>query len=97
MIKHVSASMLNSFSQCGYKAAQRYLFGTVLPYGISAKIGSAVHSAADDNNRSIIATGERLPLSELKEIVFHEYQSQINQGVFFSPEDQGTEMEHSCI
>jgi hypothetical protein len=46
------------FQRCGEQYRRRYLENEIIPPGISARIGSGVHKAAEINFRAKIQTGE---------------------------------------
>lgn len=87
MITHLSLSQLDMFTRCGEQYRRRYLEEEIIPPGISARIGSGVHKAAETNLREKKRTGHDLPLDAVQDCAAEAYHKALQDGVFFAPED----------
>lgn len=88
-IEAVSNSMLGLWFRCGIAFQYRYLEGMVIPPGIAARRGSALHKACDINHKQKIDTQEDLPLDSLQDAARDEYINLVKEeGVYIAPEDR---------
>lgn len=87
MISHLSVSQLDMFTRCGEQYRRRYIEGEVVPPGISARIGSGVHKAAEANWREKMRTGKDMPLDAVLDCAAQAYDKSLQDGVFFAPDE----------
>ena len=88
MLDHLSTSQLGTFQRCGEQWRRRYIEGDIIPPGIAARIGSGVHRAAELNWREKLASGKDLPLDTVQDAAADAYHAELQNGVFFSPEER---------
>ena len=67
MIESIHQSMLGMWLRCGVQFERRYIREEVIPPGIAARRGTAVHKAAEINHKQKLSTGKDLPISDLKD------------------------------
>lgn len=85
MIKSIHQSHLGMYARCAKQFEFRYIEKMILPPGIAARRGSAVHRTADDNYKNKIITGQDKPLEEMQETTRDEYVRLVrDKGVFIS-------------
>jgi len=88
MIKFITNSMLNMFQRCPEQFRRRFLEGEIIPPGISARIGTSLHRAAEENHRYKLMKGEDLPKDYLQDLARDTYKTLIeNEGVYLAPEE----------
>lgn len=87
MLEHLSVSQLDMFFRCGEQYRRRYLEGEKIPPGISARIGTGVHKAAEVNSIAKIRTGEDMPLDSVQDCAAEAYDKALREGVFFAPDE----------
>lgn len=87
MIDHLSASQLGTFQRCAEQWRRRYIEAEVIPPGISARVGTGVHKAAETNFRSKLENGEDMPLDAVQDCAAEAYDKALSEGVFFAPDE----------
>lgn len=87
MIAHTSISQLGMFQRCGEQWRRRYVEEEVIPPGISARVGTGVHKAAEINFKSKMQTGQDMPLDAIQDAAAEAYDKALQEGVFFAPDE----------
>lgn len=87
-IKFVSQSMINQFYRCPEQFRRRYLENEIIPPGIAARRGTAVHKAAAVNHIQKITTKTDLPLGDLQDAARDEYVRVVRDEGIFIPKEQ---------
>jgi hypothetical protein len=88
MISAIHQSMIGMWLRCGIQFERRYINGEIIPPGISARRGSAVHKSAEINNRQKKQTRKDLPIGDLKDVARDEFMRLVrDEGVFLPKED----------
>ena len=88
MIKHISSSSLGSWLRCGEQFRRRYIEGEIIPPGISARRGGAVHKTAEINYRQKKTTEVDLPLSDMQDATRDNYVETIKEKGVFIPQSE---------
>lgn len=90
MISVISQSMLGMFLRCPAQFERRYILGEIIPPGIAARRGSAVHKAAELNHGQKLLSCQDLPAEDLQDVARDEYVRLVkDEGVFIPKEDAG--------
>jgi hypothetical protein len=79
--------------RCGEQFRRRYIEGEVIPPGVAARRGSAVHKAAEKNHRYKMVAKADLPLEDLQETARDEYTRLVRDEGVFIPRDSLSEAE----
>jgi len=88
MITFISQSMLNQWLRCGEQFRRRWMEGEIIPPGIAARTGSAIHKAADIHNKARIVDGLGFPLDMLQDAARDEYMRLVkDEGVFITSDE----------
>ncbi len=87
----ITQSMLGMFSRCSHQFERRYLLGEIIPPGIAARRGSAIHKAAQTNHEQKLHTNEDLDVSDLQDAARDHYLKQIKEEGVFIPKEQVSE------
>lgn len=87
MINHLSVSQLGTFQRCAEQWRRRYIEGEMIPPGISARVGTGVHRAAEVNFLSKLENGEDMPLDAVQDCAAEAYDKALQDGVFFAPDE----------
>jgi len=88
MINFITSSMLNMFQRCPEQFRRRYLEGEIIPPGISARIGTAFHKAAEENHKYKLVHDEDLPKDYLQDLARDTYKKLVEEeGVYLTPEE----------
>lgn len=91
MITHISNSSLGMWLRCGEQFRRRYIEGEIIPPGISARTGTAVHKASDINFSQKIITKKDMPLSDLQDAARDNYVHTVKESGVFIPKDKLSE------
>lgn len=82
-IAFLTKSMLGMFARCPAQFERRYINNEIIPPGIAARQGSAVHKAAEINHVQKIATRTDLDVSDIQDAARDHYVHLVkNEGVF---------------
>lgn len=85
---HISPSQLSRYFTCGEQYRRIYLLGERRPPGIAMLKGTAVHGAAEMNNRAKLETRMDLPERVLVEAAVDTLQQRVEvEGLELSPEE----------
>ena len=86
---HLSASQLDMISRCPEQWRRRYLEGEIIPPGIAALKGKAVHRPAEVNFRQKIETHDDLPVEEFRGLAAAAFEAECLGGYLLTPEEEG--------
>lgn len=87
-VAHVSPSQLGSFLRCGEQYRRRYVEKEIIPPGISARTGSAVHKVAEVHDLSRIQGNIGLTIVEAQDCARDEFKRLVkDEGVFLAPSE----------
>lgn len=87
MIDFLTKSMLGMFARCPAQFERRYINQEIIPPGIAARQGSAVHKGAEVNHIQKIISNEDLPISDIQDATRDHYVYLVKEeGVFIPPE-----------
>lgn len=87
----ITQSMLGMFLRCPQQFERRYLRGEIIPPGIAARRGSALHRAAQVNHAQKLHTREDLPVGDLQDAARDHYIRLVKDEGVFIPKDQVAE------
>lgn len=90
-MKAITQSMLGMFLRCPHQFERRYLRGEIIPPGIAARRGSAIHRAAQINHDQKQHTQQDLPVDALQDAARDHYMKLIQEQGVFIPKDQISE------
>ena len=86
---HVSPSQLGTFENCGEAYRRRYLEKHIIPPGVAALRGGAVHKGAEMNFAQKIESRVDLPAKDIIDRAAAEFDARIAaEGVFLAAEDE---------
>ncbi|HEV3340915.1 MAG TPA: PD-(D/E)XK nuclease family protein [Pirellulales bacterium] len=85
---HLSASQLDMISKCPEQWRRRYVEGEVIPPGIAALKGKAVHRPAEINFRQKIETHDDLPVKEFIDLAADAFEAELAGGYLLTPEEE---------
>lgn len=88
MIPFISQTMLNQFLRCPEQFRRRWIEKEIIPPGIAARRGTAVHKAAAVNHLQKIKSGLDLPLVDLQDAARDEYVRIVKEEGVFIPKEQ---------
>lgn len=88
MIPFISQSMMGQFYRCQEQFRRRWLEKEIIPPGIAARRGTAVHKAAAVNHLQKIASKVDLPLGDLQDAARDEYVRVVKNDGVFIPKEQ---------
>jgi len=86
---HLSASQLDMISKCPEQWRRRYIEGEIIPPGIAALKGKAVHKPAEVNFRQKIETHDDLPVEEFRGLAASAFEAELAGGYLLSSEEEG--------
>lgn len=87
-VKAFTPSMVGQFMKCGVQFYRRWYQGEIVPPGVAAKRGTAVHAAAEHNHRQKIKSRTDLPLDHLQDVARDTFRRKVeNEETFFAPEE----------
>lgn len=86
---HYSPSQVVMHARCGECYRRRYVEGEIMPPGIAACRGSAVHAAAESNFRQKLESRLDLPVSDIVEVAAENFRAQVKGGVALNGDDRG--------
>ena len=87
----ITQSMLGMFLRCAHQFERRYIQGEIIPPGIAARRGSAIHKAAQINHEQKLHTKEDLPAGDLQDAARDHYVNLIREEGVFIPKDRISE------
>ena len=88
MIKYINQSLLNLHAKCGV-AAEFRINGIIIAPAAAAHRGTGVHKAGEADARKLMASGERLTISELQDAAATGFRESLEKnGVYMSEEDK---------
>jgi hypothetical protein len=86
---YVSHSQINLYSNCGEAFRRRYIEGDIIPPGVAALRGRAVHGAAEVNHRQKKKSGIDLSLADLTDAAASTFEeTRKREGYSLTPEEQ---------
>lgn len=88
MIPFISQSMIGQFLRCPEQFRRRWIENEIIPPGIAARRGTAVHKAAAVNHLQKITSKIDLPLGDLQDAARDEYVRVIKDEGVFIPKEQ---------
>jgi hypothetical protein len=88
MIPFVSQSMIGQFYRCSEQWRRRWIEKEIIPPGVAARRGTAVHKAAAVNHLQKINSKIDLPLGDLQDATRDEYVRVVKEEGIFIPKDQ---------
>ena len=89
MISHLSPSSMSMLlHKCGRQFYYRYIEGLVIPSGVAAVRGSAVHDGVEHNLRNVMSSGCPAPLEDVLDATRDALHSGWESGVRLLPEEQ---------
>lgn len=88
MLPFISQTMLNQFYRCPEQFRRRWIENEIIPPGIAARRGTAVHKAAAVNHNQKITTKTDLPLGDLQDVARDEYVRVVKDEGVFIPKEQ---------
>lgn len=91
MISFISQSMIGQFYRCPEQFRRRWIEGEIIPPGIAARRGTAVHKAAAVNHIQKIQSKEDMPLFALQDAARDEYVRVVKEEGVFIPKGQTSE------
>lgn len=91
MIESITKSMLGMFARCPAQWERRYVNEEIIPPGIAARQGSAVHKGAEVNHAQKISTHTDLIISDIQDAARDHYVHLVKEEGVFIPEDKLTE------
>ena len=83
--------MIAMWLRCGEQFRRRYIEKEIIPPGITARRGSAVHKAAEINHKQKIQTKKDMPLDDLKDATRDTYIHLIKEEGVFIPKEYASE------
>jgi PD-(D/E)XK nuclease superfamily len=92
---HVSYSQLNLFANCAEAYRRRYIENEIIPPGIAALRGRAVHVAAELNHRQKLTTGVDLPLQDLVDAAATGFDTAKREGYWLTPDEESEGADHA--
>lgn len=87
MIESIHQSSLNMALRCGEQFRRRYIEDEIIPPGIGAGRGTAVHKANEVNLSQKIKSEQDLPLDDLKDACRDGYVRAFENGVYLPKEE----------
>ncbi len=87
MIREIHQSMLNMALRCGEQFRRRYIEGEIIPPGVAAIRGKAVHKANEVNLAAKIKTGKDEPLETLLDAAEHAFVSEARGGIYLTRDE----------
>lgn len=87
-MKFISQTMINQFYRCPEQFRRRWIEKEIIPPGIAARRGTAVHKAAAVNHLQKIASKTDLPLGDLQDAARDEYVRVVKEEGIFIPREQ---------
>lgn len=91
MLDSIHQSHIGMFLRCPAQFERRYIKGEIIPPGIAARRGSAVHKAAEINHVQKINSHNDLPIDSLQDAARDEYVRLVKDEGVFIPKDQLSE------
>lgn len=82
-----SQSKLGMWERCGEQYRRRWMEGEVIPPGVAAVRGTAVHEAARVNFRQKRSTHEDLPAEEIVEAAVEKFRTESTGGLMLTEEE----------
>ena len=93
-IREITQSLLGMMSRCPHQVYLRYVKGIIIPPGIAARRGSAVHSGAEYAHRIKMEKDIVAPLDEVSDATHDSFVKMITEeGVFLTEEEQDNKNE----
>ena len=87
MLPFISQSMIGQFYRCPEQFRRRWIDKEIIPPGIAARRGTAVHKAAAVNHLQKIVSMTDLPLGDLQDAARDEYVRVVKEGIFIPKEE----------
>jgi hypothetical protein len=88
MVDFISQSMFGMFLRCASQFERRWINGEIIPPGIAARRGSAIHKAAEINHAQKLHSKEDLPIGDLQDAARDHYVLLVQEEGVFIPQDQ---------
>lgn len=89
MIDSIHQSSLGMAFRCGEQFRRRYMEGEIIPPGVAAGRGTALHKANEVNLKQKVKTKSDLPLSDLEDACRDGFVKAFNHGVYLCKEERG--------
>jgi len=90
-IDFLTKSMLGMFARCPAQFERRYIYNEIIPPGIAARQGSAVHKGAEVNHIQKVKTMVDLSLEDIQDATRDHYVHLVKEEGVFIPEDKVSE------
>ena len=91
MIHSISKSSLLMFLRCPAQFERRYINEEIIPPGISARRGGAIHKAAQINHEQKLTSREDLPVGDLQDAARDYYVQTVKERGVFIPKERLSE------
>lgn len=88
MIHAVTQSIIGMWYRCPQQVERRYFRGEIIPPGIAARRGSAVHKAAQINHQQKMVSHEDMPVDALQDAARDHYVKIVKEEGVFIPKDE---------
>lgn len=88
MIQVITQSILGMWYRCPQQVERRYFRGEIIPPGIAARRGSAVHKAAQINHQQKMMSLEDMPVDALQDAARDHYVKIVKEEGVFIPKDE---------
>ena len=86
---HISASQVNTYTECGERYRRRYIEKHIIPPGIAMVRGIAIHRGAEFNFAQKIESKKDLPREDIVARAVAEYEGHIKrEGLYLSTDDE---------
>jgi hypothetical protein len=91
---HISPSQLSTYENCGEAYRRRYIEKEVIPPGVAALRGGAVHKGAEMNFKHKLEAKTDLPAKDIVDRAVAEFDGRMKaEGLFLAPEEQARGMD----